>query len=92
MTVQTWQLDRLRDQLARAITAGDHAAEIMLRARIAAAMKAALRDPLAHRATTGRSAPCATTRRGCCTGTASGDWRGPAAHPSWSCASLDGDR
>lgn len=42
MTVSVYQLERLRDQLARAIAAGDRAAETMLRARIAAAMKAAL--------------------------------------------------
>ena len=35
MTAPTWQTDRLRDQLARAIAKGDHAAELILRARIA---------------------------------------------------------
>ena len=33
-----WQIDRLRDQLARAIALGDKAAETMLRARIKAAL------------------------------------------------------
>lgn len=42
MTVQTWQLERLRDQLARAISVGDRAAEVMLRARIAALLRTAL--------------------------------------------------
>ena len=34
-----WQIDRLRDQLARAIAVGDRAAETMLRARIAALVR-----------------------------------------------------
>ena len=34
-----WQIDRLRDQLARAIALGDKAAETMLRARIAALVR-----------------------------------------------------
>ena len=36
MTVPKWQIDRLREQLARAIALGDLAAATMLRARIAA--------------------------------------------------------
>lgn len=40
--VNKWTIDRLRDQLARAIAIGDHAAEVMLRARIAALLRAAL--------------------------------------------------
>ena len=36
MNAPKYQVDRLRDQLARAIAIGDHAAEIILRARIAA--------------------------------------------------------
>jgi hypothetical protein len=39
MTAPKWQIDRLRDQLARAIAVGDHAAELILRARIAALVR-----------------------------------------------------
>ena len=39
MTVPKWQLERLREQLTRAIAKGDHAAELILRARIAATAK-----------------------------------------------------